>query len=159
MLWSGMLCCVMLCSVVLCSVVLCSVMLCSLMCLSCSVLSCSVLFSSVMFVEGAGGRESQGSSGQLGVWRPRYAGWEWPGGLSLKSNDPSLSGGESFFLYDVFCMSSSSARDGSMSAPRWTTMTPGAPKMAPRSARDVPRWPQSAFLQPQDGAQTHLVGF
>ena len=28
------------------------------------------------------------------VWRPRYAGWGWPGGLSLKSNNPNRSGGE-----------------------------------------------------------------
>ena len=39
-------------------------------------------------------RDSRGLSGQLGVWRPRHAGWGWPGGLFLQSNNPNLSGGE-----------------------------------------------------------------
>eukprot|EP00959_Pyramimonas_sp_CCMP1952_P374869 7850541-Pyramimonas_sp.AAC.1 len=35
----------------------------------------------VVFVEGArrDTQDSPGSSGQLGVWRPRYVGWGWPG--------------------------------------------------------------------------------
>ena len=149
--------CSLICHVLFCHALFCHAMFSYVFVMLCSVVLCSVQFCHVR--RRGGGRDNRGHSGQLGVWRPRYAGWEWPGGLSLKSNDPSLSGGESLFVYDVFCMSSSSARDGSMSAPRWTTMAPGAPKMALRLARDVPRWPQSAFLQPQDGAQTHLVGF
>ena len=59
-------------------------------------LFCPVMLCSVVFVEGArrDTRDTRGSSGHLGVWRPRYAGWGWPGGLFLKSNNPSLSGGE-----------------------------------------------------------------
>ena len=54
----------------------------------------------LVFVEGEGAGhpgiigDHRGSSGQLGVWQPRYAGWGWPGGLFLKSNNPNLSGGE-----------------------------------------------------------------
>ena len=49
-----------------------------------------------LFVEGArrDTRDSRGLSGQLGVWRPRYAGWGWRGGLFLKANNPNLSGGQ-----------------------------------------------------------------
>ena len=93
-------CSVMFCSGMFCCAVLsmfCSVMLCHA--LFCPVMFCSVMLCSVMFVEGARRdtrehREHRGLSGQLGVWRPRYAGWGWPGGLFLKSNIPNLWGGE-----------------------------------------------------------------
>ena len=79
---------------------MCSVMLCSGMC--CSVMLCHALFCPVMlcsrFRRGRGGgtpRDSRGFSGQLGVWRPRYAGWGCGRGVcSEKSNNPNLSGGE-----------------------------------------------------------------
>ena len=122
-----MLCCVMLCSVVFvegalfCYVVLCRLMLCHvLLWMFCDGLFCSVMFCHarvlfchallcdvvfclflvVMLVEGARRetRDTRGHSGQLGVWRPRYAGWGWPGGLFLKSNNPNLSGGESMIV-------------------------------------------------------------
>ena len=63
-----MLCHAMFCHALLCHVVFCYV-------LSCCVLLCSPLFGSVTLVEGAGGRDSQGYSVGLGIWRPRYAGW------------------------------------------------------------------------------------
>ena len=60
--------------------------------LLCPVMLCS------RFRRGRGGgkpRDSRGSSGQLGVWRPRYAGWGCGRGVcSKKSNNPNLSGGE-----------------------------------------------------------------
>ena len=70
---------------------LCSVMLCHARVLLCHIMLCHVVFCRV-----CRGREAgyPGSSGQLGVWRPRYAGWGWPGSLFLKSNNPNLSGGE-----------------------------------------------------------------
>ena len=76
------------------AVLSCCVMLCSV--LSCSGLSCCVLSCSSRARGGTPGTlgDSRGSSGQLGVWRPRHAGWGWPGGLFLKSNNPNLWGGE-----------------------------------------------------------------
>ena len=102
----------------LCYVMLCSVCYPALFCYGLSVLFCYVmfcyvcyyvLFCSVMLCSSKGvfcrvcrGREAgppgppgpPGLPGQSGVWRPRYAGWVWPGGQFLKSNDPNLSGGE-----------------------------------------------------------------
>ena len=80
-------------------------MLCSMLCdvLLCSDMLCHAVLCHVVFCRVRRGREagysgilgdSRGLSGQLGVWRPRYAGWGWPGGLFLKSNNPNLSGGE-----------------------------------------------------------------
>ena len=77
-------------------------MLCSLM----SVMLCSVVLCSAQFCHvrrRGGGRDIPGHSGQLGVWRPRCAGWGWPGGLFLKSNNPNLSGGEKQLCYVMPC--------------------------------------------------------
>ena len=86
--------CLMLCYALICHDVamLCSVMLCHARVMFCHIMLCHGVFSRV-----CRGREAgyPGSSGQLGVWRPRYAGWGWPGSLFLKSNNPNLSGGES----------------------------------------------------------------
>ena len=65
----------------------------------CCAMLCSVCSWWLCWSRARGGRpgtlgDSRGLSGQLGVWRPRYAGWGWPGGLLLKSNNPNLSCGE-----------------------------------------------------------------
>ena len=92
----SMCCSVMLCHALFCPVMLCSVMLCSIAfaMLPCSVLSCCVMSCSSR-ARGGMRRESRGPSGQLGVWRPRHAGWGCGRRVcSKKSDNPNLSGGE-----------------------------------------------------------------
>ena len=155
-----------------CSVLSCSVLSCYALCM-CFFMICSVMFRFAQFCHArrkGGWRDNRGHSGQLGVWRPRYAGWEWPGGLSLKSNDPSQSGGESLFVYDVFlhvlllgtrwfheCAAmdyddSRRPEDGSKIGPRRPKMAPERIPSAPRRRSDAsrrlldsPRRPQASL--------------
>ena len=84
----------LICHALFCHALFCHAMFSYVFVMLCSVVLCFVQFCHVR--QRGGWRDNRGQSGQLGVWRPRYAGWEWPGGLSLKSNDPNLSGGEQF---------------------------------------------------------------
>ena len=90
-------CHVLFCHVVFCCVMFWCVMFCHARVLFCHVVFCHVLFCHVVFCRVCRGREagySGDSRGNLGSGGRGMQGWGWPGGLSLKSNDPSLSGGE-----------------------------------------------------------------
>ena len=63
----------MLCNAAFCHAMLCHAMFYCVFVMLCSVVLCPVQFCHVR--RKRGGRDSQGFSGDLGIWRPRYARW------------------------------------------------------------------------------------